>query len=34
MLQARLCDYNDGYILVKGTILVINSQITIKKCNI
>ena len=38
MLKSRLCDYSDGYILVKGTILVANragasesSKITIKK---
>ena len=25
MLKSRLCDYNDAYILVKGTITIINT---------
>ena len=38
MLKSRLCDYSDGYILVKGTTLVASTagasesaKITIKK---
>ena len=33
MLRASLCDYSDEYILVKGTITVLNTAVAGKAAN-